>query len=68
MKKVTVLFTLICFLSASTGFSQEKPEWKTIFGKINDEVLANSKAYSSLQRATETIGHRLTGSANGQKA
>lgn len=48
--------------------SQEKPEWTGVFSKINTEVLANSKAYTTLKEATETIGHRLTGSANGKKA
>lgn len=39
-----------------------------VLQKINQEVLANSKAYSTLKESTETIGHRLTGSENGQKA
>lgn len=36
--------------------------------RINEEVLKNSKAYSTLGEATSTIGHRLTGSDNGYKA
>ncbi|MFY9463779.1 MAG: M28 family peptidase [Sediminibacterium sp.] len=48
--------------------AQENPGWKTVFDKINAEVQNNSKAYSSLKTATETIGHRLTGSENGKKA
>jgi len=68
MKKLTGCFTLIGLLAAITGFSQEKPEWKTVFAKINEEVQANSKAYSTLKQATETVGHRLTGSVNGKKA
>lgn len=39
-----------------------------IFSRINTEVTQNSKAYSTLKEATSTIGHRLTGSANGSKA
>ena len=39
-----------------------------VFTKINDEVQSNSKAYSTLKDASLTIGHRLTGSANGAKA
>ena len=35
---------------------------------INKEVHKNSEAYKTLKRASETIGHRLTGSENGQKA
>ncbi len=68
MKKQTGFLTILCLVSFTNLFSQEKPEWKTIFGKINEEVLTHSKAYSTLKLATETIGHRLTGSANGMKA
>ena len=39
-----------------------------VFNEINTEVQANSKAYATLKNASETIGHRLTGSANGAKA
>ncbi len=67
MKKSAILLLLICIVSIQTQ-AQENPQWNTIFAKINAEVLANSKAYSSLQKATTTIGHRLTGSANGKKA
>lgn len=38
------------------------------FQRINEEVLQNSKAYSTLKEATSTIGHRLTGSENGHQA
>jgi hypothetical protein len=55
-------------LFTNTLEAQGKPEWNTVFAKINKEVLTNSKAYGSLKMATETIGHRLTGSANGKKA
>lgn len=68
MKKLAAFFTTVCFLTTFNSFSQEKPEWKIIFSEINQEVQANSKAYSSLKTATETLGHRLTGSANGKKA
>ena len=63
------------FLSVVAGLvlgvavqAQENPEWKTVFDKMNTEIQNNSKAYSSLKTATETIGHRLTGSENGKKA
>ncbi len=68
MKKITLYCILFSFLGINHVFSQEKPEWNAVFSKINTEVLANSKAYSSLKLATETVGHRLTGSANGKKA
>lgn len=41
-------------------------EWH--FANINKEVQENSNAYTSLKIASETIGHRLTGSENGKKA
>ena len=39
-----------------------------VLTQINTEVLANSQAYTDLEDATSTIGHRLTGSTNGAKA
>ncbi len=57
---------ILCLSNAVTA--QEKPEWNKVFTQINQEVLDHSKAYSTLKEATETIGHRLTGSANGAKA
>ncbi|QNL50828.1 M20/M25/M40 family metallo-hydrolase [Olivibacter sp. SDN3] len=41
---------------------------KEIFNLINQDVLHNTEAYNNLKNATEQIGHRLTGSENGQKA
>lgn len=35
---------------------------------INQEVQSNSQAYALLKSATETIGHRMTGTENGKKA
>jgi len=43
-------------------------QFNDVFSKINADVQQNSKAYPNLKSATETIGHRLTGSANGEKA
>ena len=65
LKRVVIFFISLCIHEVH---SQAKPEWNAIFNKINTEVQTNSKAYSSLKTATETIGHRLTGSANGEKA
>lgn len=59
---------IACYLGILTVSAQGKPEWKTVFTQINQEVLTNSKAYSTLRDATSTIGHRLTGSENGKKA
>jgi len=50
------------------SFGQAKQEWNKIFANINKEVLEHSNAYTSLKIASETIGHRLTGSENGKKA
>lgn len=67
MKKY-ILFALFSIAFSTVIFAQAKQEWNKVFGSINNEVQSNSKAYSSLKTATETIGHRLTGSTNGQKA
>ncbi len=66
--KNLITTTLLLIVLNSHLFSQAKNEWSTIFQNINTEVIANSKAYSSLKTATATIGHRLTGSSNGEKA
>ncbi|MFN0255696.1 M28 family peptidase [Pedobacter ureilyticus] len=64
MKKLilfTGLATLLFNAKAQDNFS-------TVFKQINTEVQSNSQAYQNLKNATEKIGHRLTGSANGAKA
>lgn len=63
---VITLFSLFIFLT--TLPAQPLPEWNTIFKMINQEVLNSSEAYANLQTATNTIGHRLTGSPEGTKA
>lgn len=68
MKNIALTLSLFLNLTSTVLFGQSKPEWTNTFNKINTEVVANSNAYKSLKNATETIGHRLTGSANGQKA
>jgi carboxypeptidase Q len=65
------LHPLPCFiiLVALVSCGPDKKEsLHDTFGRINAEVLHNSKAYNTLGEATETIGHRLTGSENGHKA
>ncbi|MFD0939719.1 M28 family peptidase [Pedobacter boryungensis] len=57
-----VALTSLC-LSASA-----QDNFEPVFKQINTEVQNNSKAYSTLKDASITIGHRLTGSANGAKA
>jgi Iap family predicted aminopeptidase len=67
-KHIFSFFFGMVFLSVTTSQAQDNQNWKAIFSRINEEVLTHSKAYSSLHDATATIGHRLTGSPNGQKA
>jgi hypothetical protein len=62
------ILTGLFAVTATALAAQEAPSWEPVFRKINEEVQQNSKAYSTLKDATETIGHRLTGSKNGEKA
>ena len=61
--KSAIGLVFITFLSFKSDDEFIEP-----FKKINDEVLKNSKAYDTLNEASATIGHRLTGSTNGAKA
>ncbi|MBF9252843.1 M28 family peptidase [Pontibacter sp. 172403-2] len=63
-----IFITACAVLLSLPGFAQMNPAWPAIFKNINTEVQTNSKAYSTLKEASETIGHRLTGSENGKKA
>lgn len=65
-KNKCLLWLAVFFVTAASA--QVKEEWSAIFTSINEEVQKNSRAYSTLKEATETIGHRLTGSKNGEKA
>lgn len=63
MKKHLILFSIVLISSCT------KPETlQETFTRIDQEVKQNAKAYATLQEATSTIGHRLTGSDNGHKA
>lgn len=62
MKKL-IIFSIILIIGCT------KPETlQETFTRIDQEVKQNAKAYATLQEATSTIGHRLTGSENGHKA
>ena len=66
-------FSLVFLILVLVGSSSSKPilgeeSLETVFKRIKEEVDANSKAYTSLEKACATIGHRLTGSAHGKKA
>lgn len=67
IKQLTIGLAAMLLINTLT-LAQAKQEWNTIFKAINDEVQQSSKAYRTLKEATETIGHRLTGSKNGEKA
>ncbi len=62
MKKITFLLLFISF----TGFSQisDEEQLKAIY----NQALTNSKCYSQLEYLSNTIGHRLSGSAGAEKA
>ncbi len=67
MKKFFLL-TACILLTARVVLAQADPNWKSVFQKINTEVQTSSRAYPTLKDAIDKIGHRLTGSANGEKA
>ncbi len=56
----------MAFQSCSEAEKQESQA--ELFARIDTEIKQNAKGYSTLKEATETIGHRLTGSDNGAKA
>lgn len=61
--------TLICFLLiCCTVPVVAQDNFSNVFSRINTNVQGQSRAYETLREATSTIGHRLTGSANGAKA
>lgn len=51
---------------ATHCFGQDK--FETTYSQILTEVDQHSEAYANLKSATESLGHRLTGSANGAAA
>ncbi|WP_447640396.1 MULTISPECIES: M20/M25/M40 family metallo-hydrolase [Chitinophagaceae] len=68
MKLKFWLASLLLISISNTVLAQGKSEWKSIFEGINSNVLEHSQAYTTLQDATQQIGHRLTGSENGKRA
>ncbi|QKZ11362.1 M20/M25/M40 family metallo-hydrolase [Spirosoma sp. KUDC1026] len=63
-------FVLLCAgaVGCLTAFLPAKNSLEKTFARINEEVNQHSRAYETLADASKTIGHRLTGSANGSKA
>lgn len=62
------LYAIPVTLVLLTAFNPQRPSLDKVFARINVEVLQNGRAYQTLAEATQRIGHRLTGSANGAKA
>ncbi len=67
MRKIA-LIVFAGLITLSCAETKKKETQGELFARIDREIKENSKAYSTLQEATETIGHRLTGSKNGEKA
>jgi len=67
MKK-NILLVAFAVLVISCNKEKNIETQAELFARIDTEIKQNSKAYSALEEATKTIGHRLTGSENGAKA
>ncbi|MFH6602979.1 M20/M25/M40 family metallo-hydrolase [Maribacter algicola] len=67
MKRITpfIIALLLVFSCTETKKEETRAE---LFARLDAEIKQNSKAYTTLEEATKTIGHRLTGSENGAKA
>ncbi|WP_367914584.1 M28 family peptidase [Leadbetterella sp. DM7] len=61
-------FPVIILLAAICAFTVKNDDLRLVFERINSDVMQNGRAYASLGEATESIGHRLTGSPGGKKA
>ena len=60
-----MLFIGLLLLSSAL---RAQDNFEKTFRQINDEVQAHSAAYTQLGTIIDQVGHRLTGSANGEKA
>lgn len=65
-KQLFIVLTAI--VAVSCGETKNAETQAELFARIDAEIKQNAKGYSTLKEATETIGHRLTGSENGAKA
>lgn len=68
MKHRSLFIVLSLMVFGLFAFIQKGEKLEDVFKRINENVLNKGKAYSKLEEATSTIGHRLTGSINGKKA
>jgi Zn-dependent M28 family amino/carboxypeptidase len=55
----------LALVLAACSVEQER-ETPSVYAAINEEVLQSSEAYTNLETMTTKIGHRLTGSKNGE--
>ena len=67
MKKLFLILPLALAIQSCSESEKEESQAE-LFARIDTEINANAKGYSTLKEASETIGHRLTGSENGAKA
>ena len=68
MKKIVQYVLVGGVIILLAGFGTRDKKWEKTFSRLDKETRQNSKAYQTLGDATKSIGHRLTGSANGEKA
>ncbi|PQA53752.1 M20/M25/M40 family metallo-hydrolase [Siphonobacter curvatus] len=68
MKSPLYRYALVAVVLACLTSTLLPDELGSVFSRINSEVDERSQAYEKLGEATRLIGHRLTGSPNGQKA
>lgn len=61
-------YFLATALISTSILASAQDKFGDVFNKINTDVQQNSRAYQTLKEEIETVGHRLTGSANGAKA
>lgn len=67
MRKLCSLILLLLVAISCQNTAKEESQAE-LFARIDSEIKQNAKGYSTLKEASETIGHRLTGSENGAKA
>lgn len=65
VKNKFIIYIIVCLLSLGWSFGQKNLR---TFEKIKSNVEEKGESYERLKEATESIGHRLTGSPNGKKA
>lgn len=66
LKQPSRILITAALMWSFSATAQDK--FASVFSRINTDVQQNSMAYANLKSASETIGHRLTGSINGAKA